>query len=558
MPVEDAEANGIPMEESKSLSNEKPPQVKIASPSEPKEKKKEFEGLTKEELMKYADDPKWVKIRWALFAVFWLVWLAMLVASILIIIYAPKCPSPEPKSWWQKSPAYKVDIANFKDSNGDGTGDLRGLTEEAPSIAELDVPSVRFSPFFSGTITDSARVTDFKGVDASLGDLNDWTAMIEKMHEHGIEVIIDIILDETSTEHMWFKESVARNPEYENFYQWQDQPEDGFTNNQERGQAYKVGKSGLPQLNLTNPKVVSELKSALSFWMDHGVAGFNLLHLDTYLPTQDETVALLQQLRSVHSSDNKEDGCILISVNDDMANSTAFYGNEVNTEHVGDLLHLVSSGHLLDNVKADSGVIDAASVIKYVNTILDSPPKNAWPAFSLSRMDSRIAASHPELVDPLNMLAAVLPATSFINAGDELGQAEGHINRDMAANQTKATKEDRYTHRGVFQQLSQIRTQDTILYGSLDIRMIDGCMLVSRVKKGNPGYLLIINFTDNTVTVDASSVPDIAPKVRLQVESTGGKDFSKMSKDVKSIPKEALVIEAKQAIIFTFVPSYSD
>ena len=77
--------------------------------------------------MKYADDPKWVRVRWALFILFWLIWLAMLVASILIIIYAPKCPSPEPKQWWQKSPAYKVDIAAFKDSDGDGTGDIKGI-----------------------------------------------------------------------------------------------------------------------------------------------------------------------------------------------------------------------------------------------------------------------------------------------------------------------------------------------------------------------------------------------------------------------------------------------
>ena len=65
------------------------------------EKEKEaFQGLTKEELMKYANDPFWVRLRWILFIFFWIIWVAMLAASIIIIIYAPKCPSPEPKEWF--------------------------------------------------------------------------------------------------------------------------------------------------------------------------------------------------------------------------------------------------------------------------------------------------------------------------------------------------------------------------------------------------------------------------------------------------------------------------
>ena len=79
--------------------------------------------------MRFATDPFWVRLRWILFVLFWIIWIAMLVASIVIIIYAPKCPSPDPKQWWQKGPIYKVDIANFKDSNNDGTGDIKGKTK---------------------------------------------------------------------------------------------------------------------------------------------------------------------------------------------------------------------------------------------------------------------------------------------------------------------------------------------------------------------------------------------------------------------------------------------
>lgn len=90
-----------------------------------------FAGMGKEELMKYANDPFWVRLRWALFILFWLVWLAMLVIAVVIVVLAPKCPAPAPLDYWQKGVVYSVNLKSFQDgAQQDGKGDIQGIDAE--------------------------------------------------------------------------------------------------------------------------------------------------------------------------------------------------------------------------------------------------------------------------------------------------------------------------------------------------------------------------------------------------------------------------------------------
>ena len=149
-------------------------------------KKEEVKGaLTKAELMKYATDKKWVATRWALFILFWICWLAMLVASVVIIIQAPKCPSPEPKQWWQKSPVYEVYVKSFKDSNGDGKGDLAGVASKVDYLKGLGVGSVY--------LADMLKSQSPKEIDPTYGTMEDFDNLLESLHADGLKVIMDFM-----------------------------------------------------------------------------------------------------------------------------------------------------------------------------------------------------------------------------------------------------------------------------------------------------------------------------------------------------------------------------
>ena len=111
----------------------------------------------------------------------------MLVTSIVIIIMAPKCPSPAPKSWWQKRPFYQINVESFKDSDTNGKGDLKGILEKADYLAnDVGVGSIGLSPIF--------KSNDNKDIDETLGTLADFQNLLDGMHERDIKVVLEIKL----------------------------------------------------------------------------------------------------------------------------------------------------------------------------------------------------------------------------------------------------------------------------------------------------------------------------------------------------------------------------
>ena len=195
--------------------------------------------------------------------------------------------------WWRGAALYQIYPRSFFDYSGDGTGDLRGITEKLHYVADLGVDGVWISPFFTSPMHDFGYdVSDFCSVDPSFGNLTDFDALIDRAHNLGLKVVIDQVYSHSSSEHPWFVSSrSSRNNDKSDWYVWADaRPEGSPPNNWQsifggpawtwdaRRQQYYLHNflSSQPDLNLHNPEVQDALLSVAKFWLERGVDGFRL------------------------------------------------------------------------------------------------------------------------------------------------------------------------------------------------------------------------------------------------------------------------------------------
>lgn len=195
--------------------------------------------------------------------------------------------------WPRGAVIYQVYPRSFLDSNGDGVGDLAGITTKLDHIASLGVDGVWLSPFFTSPMRDFGYdVADYRDVDPVFGTLGDFDALIEKAHRLDLKIIIDQVYSHTSDQHAWFEESRRDriNPKAD-WYVWADPKPDGSPPNNwmsvfggvswewdgRRGQYYLHNfLPSQPDLNLHNPAVQDALLNVARFWLDRGVDGFRL------------------------------------------------------------------------------------------------------------------------------------------------------------------------------------------------------------------------------------------------------------------------------------------
>lgn len=374
--------------------------------------------------------------------------------------------------WWRGGVIYQIYPRSFKDSDGDGIGDLTGIIEKLPYIASLGVDAIWLSPFFTSPMKDFGYdVADYRNVDPIFGTMEDFKTMLARAHEMELKVIIDQIYSHCSDQHAWFRESRrSRDNPKADWFVWADPKADGTPPNNwlsifggsawqwdSRRRQYYLHNflSSQPDLNFHNPEVQEAVLETAGFWLDLGVDGLRLDVVNMYFHdkelrdnpavsnpeeqfvgapednpwsyqyhchqlTQPENLPFLKRLRTL--MDQYEDRFTLGEIG-------APQGLKVMAEYTsgGDKLHSSYTFELL-------GEQNSVPFIRQTIQAVEAHLNDGWPCFALSNHDvvrsvsrwgkglDRVAYAKLSLAFLVN-----LRGSACIYQGEELGFEEAEV-----------------------------------------------------------------------------------------------------------------------------------
>ncbi|KAI0988772.1 hypothetical protein GJ496_003312 [Pomphorhynchus laevis] len=246
----------------------------------------EFNGLSKEELILFDDDPYWSKFRKYLFCVSCATYLLLYILAGACLITAPKCPKIPKLLWWQQKPIYQVEVKSIIDTDADGYGDINGVISAIDYIEQLGFGSIKFhSSFFqSQSHKPVFGVTNFTQIDSVVGTIQQFDTLVDRLHKKGMHIILDFPLFATSREHHWYKAAIhpkhVNHKSCANMYVNASDP--SYMRNSWKG-TFDTGTNEAAiitehqmLLDVADSKTCSELLGAIRYWLlDKHVDGFN-------------------------------------------------------------------------------------------------------------------------------------------------------------------------------------------------------------------------------------------------------------------------------------------
>ncbi|UKZ73136.1 hypothetical protein TrVFT333_000777 [Trichoderma virens FT-333] len=373
------------------------------------------------------------------------------------------------QTWWKESSVYQVYPASFQDTTGSGTGDLKGIISRVDYLKDLGVDIVWLSPIFASPQKDMGYdISDYRTIDPIYGDIGDVDTLKDKLHERGMKLVLDLVVNHTSDQHEWFKESrKSKDNPFRDWYIWRPPKYDAEGNRQPpnnweshfQGSAWEYDEQTdeyylrlfcreQPDLNWENPDVRKAVHEVMRFWLDRGIDGFrmdviNFISKDQRFPDSDTVVCRGHEYYACGPRLHeylKDLGAIL---------------KEYDAFNVGEMPCVQDQNELIKAVGADRGELNM--IFHFEHMDLDYGPKgkfspgtwtlaklktvvnkwqkfmyenNGWNALYLENHDqprvvSRFAYDDPQHREASAKLIAVFhvfqAGTPFIYQGQEIG-----------------------------------------------------------------------------------------------------------------------------------------
>ncbi|MGZ3845490.1 MAG: glycoside hydrolase family 13 protein [Flavisolibacter sp.] len=376
------------------------------------------------------------------------------------------------RRWWKEAVVYQVYPRSFKDANGDGVGDLRGIISKLDYLKSLGVDVIWLNPIFASPNADNGYdISDYRAIMKDFGTMEDFDTLLKGLHDRKIKMVLDLVVNHSSDEHEWFKQSrSSRTNPYRNYYHWW---------NAERGKpafrpgAFEADGSGWrfdtltnayylhyfsfkqPDLNWENPKVRQEVYSLMKFWFDKGIDGFRMdvipfIAKDTTFPviTQKEldekynggwdqyfasSPNLHKYLKEMNSEVLSKYNCMSVGEGAGVTTATAHNFVDEDRRELNMLYHFegVSLGFVPGKFKKFDKALVPLTKFKAVYSKWDSVfAEKGWGTIYLGnhdqpRMLSRWGNDSRQWRVPsskmLTTFILTMRATPFYFAGDELG-----------------------------------------------------------------------------------------------------------------------------------------
>jgi len=394
---------------------------------------------------------------------------AGLELRLLVCLAALAAPSlAEP--WWENALIYQVYPRSFKDTNGDGIGDIKGIADNADYFKELGVTAVWLSPIYQSPKKDFGYdVSDYRAIDPDFGTMQDFDNMVKAFKDRGIRVMLDFIPNHTSDEHDWFKQACNGTKPYSDYYVWRPNANNWMAifpdkrhsawskckqkNSKEKKFYYHVFGDFQPDLNYHNDQVVKEMQDVLQFWMDKGVEGFRM----DAVPYLAEDRSFADESLNKGCNDRKYYDCLnhtrtmdqqrtydvlknltkfvqeYVPQNGTKAERVVFYEaytSKDNTMKYYDSLGIPFNFNFVTGLHMWS---DAKEFERLIRDWMNSIPQNKTANWVIGNHDnSRIGSKlGPEMVDSMNMLNLLLPGVTVTYYGEELGMVDLDVKKKI-------------------------------------------------------------------------------------------------------------------------------